>query len=282
MSAFAITVAMTNSPPTITGAPSTLAQVGSTYSFAPAASDPDGDTLTFSITGRPLWASFNSTSGRLSGTPGLGDVGDYTGIVISVSDGGATDRLAAFTITVPVSNAAPSISGTPPAQVNVNNNYSFTPTASDANGDSLSFSALGLPAWASFDNATGRLSGTPTAADVGVYTGIRITVSDGSATSSLATFSITVNSVSLGAVTLDWMPPTQNEDGSALVDLAGYKIYWGSSPGNYPNSVTINNPGLSSYVVDNLVPGTYEFVATSFNAAGVESSYSNPATKVVN
>jgi hypothetical protein len=34
-------------------------------------------------------------------------------------------------------------------------------------------------------------------------------------------------------------------------------------------------------VIDNLSPGTYEFVATSFNTSGVESSYSAPATKVV-
>jgi hypothetical protein len=83
-------------------------------------------------------------------------------------------------------------------------------------------------------------------------------------------------------VTLSWTPPTQNEDGTALTDLAGYWIYWGTSPGSYPDSVKIDNPGLSTYVVDNLVPGTYEFVATSFNASGVESVYSNPATKVVN
>ena len=66
-----------------------------------------------------------------------------------------------------------------------------------------------------------------------------------------------------------------------LMDLAGYKLYWGTMPGVYTDSVTIDNPGLSSYVVDNLVPGTYEFVATAFNTSGVESTYSNPATKVL-
>jgi hypothetical protein len=66
-----------------------------------------------------------------------------------------------------------------------------------------------------------------------------------------------------------------------LTDLAGYRIYWGTTQGNYPNSVTLNNPGLTSYVVDNLAPGTYVFVATSVNTAGYESDYSNPATKTV-
>ena len=53
-------------------------------------------------------------------------------------------------------------------------------------------------------------------------------------------------------------------------------------PASTPNWVRIDNPGITSYVVDNLTVGTYEFVATSFNDAGVESVYSNPATKVVN
>ena len=84
-----------------------------------------------------------------------------------------------------------------------------------------------------------------------------------------------------GSVTLSWAAPTQNEDGTTLTDLAGYKIYWGTTSGNYPNSVTINDQNATSYVVDNLSSGTYEFVATSFNTSGVESRNSAPATKVV-
>jgi hypothetical protein len=84
-----------------------------------------------------------------------------------------------------------------------------------------------------------------------------------------------------GSVTLNWTAPTENEDGSALTDLAGYKIYWGTTSGSYPNSVTINDKDATTSVVDNLSSGTYEFVATSFNTSGVESRYSAPATKVV-
>ena len=84
-----------------------------------------------------------------------------------------------------------------------------------------------------------------------------------------------------GSVTLNWTRPTQNEDGTTLTDLDGYKIHWGTTSGSYPNSVTINDETATSFVVDNLSPGTYEFVATSFNTSGVESRYSAPATKVV-
>ena len=186
-----------------------------------------------------------------------------------------------FPINVVGQNSAPTISGNPPGQVSVNGSYFFTPSSGDLNDDLLTFSVTGLPDWASFNSSTGRISGTPTAADVGTYSNIRITVSDGTMSASLATFSITVEAVSLGSVTLNWMPPTQNEDGTSLTDLAGYRIYWGTTPGSYPNSVTIDNPGLSSYVVDNLAPGTYRFVATAINASGVESVYSNSATKII-
>jgi hypothetical protein len=98
----------------------------------------------------------------------------------------------------------------------------------------------------------------------------------------------TVNSISrgevdigTGSVTLSWTAPTENEDGSVLTDLAGFNLYWGTTPGSYSNSVRIADPNIATYTVDGLAPGTYEFVGTSFNAAGVESVYSNPTTKTV-
>ncbi len=182
--------------------------------------------------------------------------------------------------TPPGTNRPPAIVGTPPAVVTVNTAYDFTPVASDVDNNPLSFSIAGLPTWATFNSTSGRISGTPGDAHVANYSEIVITVSDGTASAGLGPFSIAVNAIGLGAATLNWQPPTQNEDGTALMDLAGYRLYWGP-PGNRSNSVTINNPGLTRYVVDNLAPGTYEFVATAFNAAGIESQYSNSAMKTV-
>ena len=272
-----------NTPPQISGTAPNTVDVGETYNFTPSVSDADGDTLTFSISNKPSWTNFNTSSGRLTGTPTLADVGTHGDIVISVSDGAATASLGAFSISVSASatNSAPTISGTPASSVTEGQQYSFTPTANDADGDALTFSISGQPSWASFDAATGRLSGTPGAGDVGVYTNIVISVSDGEANASLASFSITVNAISLGSAELSWTAPTQNEDGSALEDLAGFKLYWGTTPGNYTESLTIDNPSVTTYVVENLSPGTYEFVATAYNTAGVESKYSGAATKIV-
>ncbi|MDH3275632.1 MAG: putative Ig domain-containing protein [Gammaproteobacteria bacterium] len=283
--AFSITVSATNSTPTISGNPRAQINANSAYNFTPTANDADGDDLTFTVSGLPGWASFSNSDGSITGTPSDANIGTDNNIRITVSDtSNASATLGPFSITVVANNvnSAPTISGNPPAQVNANDPYSFTPTANDADGDNLTFTVSGLPGWASFNTSNGSITGTPSDANVDTYNNISITVSDTSnASATLGPFSITVNAVSLGSVTLSWTPPTKNDDGSDLIDLDGYKIYWGTTPGRYPNSVTLENEGLTSYVVENLVPGTYEFVATSFNTARVESVYSSPATKTV-
>ena len=106
-------------------------------------------------------------------------------------------------------------------------------------------------------------------------------MSDTDLTASLPAFAITVAQAATGSVTLTWTPPTRNTDGSQLTDLAAYKIYYGLSQGNYPNEIRIDNPGITTYVIDNLSPNTYYFVSTSINEAEVESNFSNVATKIV-
>jgi hypothetical protein len=114
-----------------------------------------------------------------------------------------------------------------------------------------------------------------------MYGNIRITVSDGQASADLTAFSINVVATAVGTATLNWAPPTLNIDGSPLANLAGYKIYWGMSPGNYTNSITLNNPGLTSYMVEQLTPATWYFTATAVDGSGSESQYSNIASKTI-
>src|SRR5881394_2830038 len=190
LAAFSIVVTQPNRPPTISGTPATTATVGTAYSFTPTASDPDGDPLTFSITNRPAWTTFSTTTGQLQGTPTA--AGTFSNIAINVSDGKApTVALAAFSITVSASNSPPTISGSPPTTGSVGTLYTFTPTASDPDaGTTLTFSITNRPTWATFNAGTGQLSGTPTAA--GTFASIAISVSDGQASASLAAFSIVV------------------------------------------------------------------------------------------
>jgi hypothetical protein len=270
-----------NRAPTITGSPATSVTTGNAYNFQPSASDADGNTLTFSIQNRPSWATFNTATGRLSGTPsGAGTSGN---IIISVSDGTALASLPAFAIQVTAqANRPPVISGTPLLALNVLLPYVFQPTASDPDGDPLTFSIQNSPSWATFNTSTGRLSGTPGLLDIGNFANITISVSDGTATTSLSAFSLNILQVSVGTASVSWTPPTTNTDGSTLTDLAGYRIAYGRSADDLDQSVVVNNPGLVSYTIDNLSVGRWYFAVYALNQAGVESDVSNVADKSIN
>ncbi|HKR34103.1 MAG TPA: putative Ig domain-containing protein [Steroidobacteraceae bacterium] len=286
--AFSITVkaTSTNHPPKISGTPPTTGKVGVAYNFLPTASDRDGDALHFSVVNKPAWTVFNTTSGRLSGTPTSANVGTSSKITILVTDSkGMSATLPAFALTVSgsgTSNTPPTISGTPPKSVVAGSLYSFTPTAKDANSDTLTFSISNKPAWATFSTTTGKLSGTPSSAQTGTYSNIIIKVSDGKATTALPAFAIVVSSTSTdGSATLSWTPPTQNTDGSSLTNLAGYRIYYGTSAGALNRTIQVANPGVSRYVVENLAAATWYFSVRAYTSGGVESNASNTATKTV-
>lgn len=176
-------------------------------------------------------------------------------------------------------NRAPRIGGTAPPGIVPGEFYDFRPSASDPDGDRLVFSIVNKPHWARFDHRTGRLTGSPGERSIGLYTGISIVVSDGRASSALPTFDIAVTHSAPGMVTLSWMPPTQNEDGSALHDLAGYRIYVGRQPHRLSRVIVLNNPGLTRYVVENLSPATWFFAMTSYNRQGDESRRSATVRK---
>lgn len=270
-----------NQAPVISGTPASVAAVSQSYSFTPTASDPEGKAISFGIANKPPWASFSTSTGRLSGTPSDAAIGEYIDIVIAVSDGVLTAALPPFSIVVSATNQAPSIGGTPATSAREGQVYAFRPTAADPNGDALSFSITNRPAWATFSTATGTLSGTPPAGSVGTYRDITIRVSDGQLTSALPAFSIDVAQVALGSATLSWVPPTQRDDGSPLTNLAGYRIRYGTSPGSYPSQLQIPNPGITSCVIENLPAGTYYFVATAYDSDGRESEYSGVVTKTI-
>ncbi|MGA1498362.1 MAG: putative Ig domain-containing protein [Steroidobacteraceae bacterium] len=178
-------------------------------------------------------------------------------------------------------NGKPSISGQPQPEVKAGESYSFQPSASDPDGDALTFRIENRPPWAQFDPATGRLYGTPGDGDVGSHEGIRILGSDGQAEAGTPQFAVNVTQIALGSATLSWTPPTQNSDGSTLLNLAGYRIYYGQSPSQLTEQVVINSAGLSTYVIENLSPATWYFSMTAVNSSGVESERSSTVSKQV-
>lgn len=178
-------------------------------------------------------------------------------------------------------NSSPTIHGQPGASVLPGQRYSFEPGASDPDGDALTFSVVNLPSWSSFDPSTGRLSGTPQSADIATYTGIEIKVSDGSHTATLGPFSISVTDAGTGTATLSWVPPTENSDGSVLTDLAGYRIMYGQGADDLSQKVSLSNPSLNRFLIENLTSGTWYFAVVAVDAEGTESPLSNLASKTI-
>jgi|GEM_PF-428064 len=128
--AFNLTVVNVNDAPTISGAAATSVDQDSAYSFIPVANDIDlGTTLTFSITNKPVWAIFDTSTGALTGTPVAANVGTDVGIVISVSDGTSSVSLPAFSIQVnsTVDPLLPVL--TVPADLQMNATALYTPVS---------------------------------------------------------------------------------------------------------------------------------------------------------
>ncbi len=175
-------------------------------------------------------------------------------------------------------NSKPTISGTPGPTAVQNFNYNFQPSASDADGDALTFSIENKPGWAGFNSSTGRLNGMPSASDLGTFSNIGIGVSDGTDSTSLPNFSIGVFASGTGVATLTWTPPTENTDGSVLTNLAGYKIYYGMQDADFDTVMQID-PGLSTYMIEQLPPATWYFTMTAITDENIESVFSNIATK---
>jgi hypothetical protein len=198
-----------------------------------------------------------------------------------------------------VTHASTSISGVgaPPTSVAVTYYYGFQTWATDTDGRVVTYSIVNKPSWATFNTQYGHLYGTPPTSAVGVYNGIVISASDGVSSASLPAFSITVtgpgsssssgssggsSGSTTGSATVNWQPPTANSNGTAITNLAGYTISYGTNASNLSSSVKVANPGLTSYVIENLTAGTtYYFGVTAYNSAGESSTVSNVASKKI-
>lgn len=84
------------------------------------------------------------------------------------------------------------------------------------------------------------------------------------------------------SVTISWVPPTENTDGTTLTNLSGYDIHYGTASHKYTQTITVSNPGLARYVMANLSPGTYYFAVAAVNSSGTESPLSAEVTATVN
>ena len=177
--------------------------------------------------------------------------------------------------------SAPTIIVESPGDALVGEAFDFQPNAEDAEGDELSFTATNLPPWAQFDPSSGRITGTPGVADVGLHEAITISVADATHQTVSESFAITVVGGGSGVATLAWGAPVSKVDGSALDDLAGYHIVYGRDPEDLDHSIFIGDPAQTSFEFSTLGGGVWYFAVMAINAGGEEGPPTPTATKSI-
>jgi hypothetical protein len=197
--------------------------------------------------------------------------------------GGGGSSAASSNATTPVaanpatSSGKPTIEGVAPKSVPLNGTYAFRPSASDPDGDTLTFQIANKPSWATFNTVTGELTGKPT--QTGTFADVAISATDGTYTASLAPFTIVVepagstavgsNAPSSGSgVSIAWTAPTERANGAPLTDLSGFLIAYGTSEQALTYSVYIDNPAVDRFVFQDLKPGKYYFAVRAVTAKG--------------
>ncbi len=254
--AFVWTVNNVNQAPTVTSPGNQANNEGDSISLAISGSDPDGDALNWSASGLPSGLSINSATGVISGTLPFNSSGSYN-VTVTATDSTLGDS-ATFTWTVANVNRAPGV-------VNPGNQASITGdsvslgiTASDPDGDALSYSANGLPAGLAINAASGVISGTLPLNANGVYN-VTVTASDGSLSGS-TTFTWTVNTANLPPVVTNPGNQVNNEG-----DAVSLQIVSSDPNGDVLNYSASGLPtGLSINSASGLISG-----ALSTNASGV-------------
>lgn len=168
-----------NAPPVLDPIGDKTVDEESTITVVATATDPDGDTLTFSLlAGAPSGASITST-GVFQWTPSESQGPNMYHVEIIVSDGVLTDS-GMFMVTVREVNAPPVVNVPGPSTATVGVQLAFTVTATDPDlpANILTLQALGLPTGATFDPATGRFLFTPLASQAGLTFTITFTAND--------------------------------------------------------------------------------------------------------
>lgn len=206
--------------------------------------------------------------------------GDNSG---SSNDTSQSINLPQNSETVIPANQPPTISGMAFDQATVGQQWSFQPSISDPDGDSLIVSASNLPGWIELNDRTGQLSGIPGESDVQLWGEIVISVNDGQSITSLSPFTVNVMSqnAALGSATLSWLPPTEQTDGSPIGELSGYRLLYGQSSGDYTQTVAINNPGITRYMIEGLTSGEWYFAIQTVDGSGAISAPSAEARKTI-
>ena len=180
-----------NKSPVIISTPVTTGTEGVAYSYDVQADDPDGDTLTYSLTTSPTGMTIDAATGLIGWTPSGMQAGSHA-VMVEVSDGrGGTDTQSFSIIVAEVVNNSPTITSTPVTTGTEGVAYSYDVQADDPDGDTLTYSLTTSPTGMTIDAATGLISWTPTNSQIGVHS-VVVQVVDGRGGADTQAFTITV------------------------------------------------------------------------------------------
>ncbi len=179
-----ITVNNVNRSPELQSIGNKSVNENDTLSFTVSATDPDGDTITYSVDPLPSGAALSGAT--FTWTPSYAQAGGYS-LTFTASDGQAQDS-ETITVTVNNVNRSPVLDAIADQTIYTGNLLSFAVSATDPDGDSVQYSASGLPTGSEFSGST--FSWTPTVGQTGTYS-VTFTASDGQLSDSV-TVDITV------------------------------------------------------------------------------------------
>ncbi len=248
MFTYGVTV-VSNNPPQITSTAVTSVDENQLYSYDVNATDPENDTLTYSLTQNPSGMTINSSSGLINWTPGSNDSGTYS-ITVKVSDG-TNNVTQSYTLTVnDVSQSTgnpPRITSFPSTIVKENQLYTYDVNATDPENNTLTYSLNQSPTGMTINASTGLINWTPSYDDSGSYI-IVVNVSDGG-NNVIQSYSLMVTNVNRAPTVTQQIPGQTINSGQsfATIDLSHYisdpdgdSLTW-MTTGNFWITVRISN-----------------------------------------
>ncbi len=250
---FSLTISEVNRAPVWSVISAQSVDENSSLSVPVSASDPDGNGVSLTVFSAPAFTGFTdngSGSGSVSFTPGLDDAGNYTIQLIATDNGtpNLTDTLS-FSLTVNNVNRAPVFAAVSAQSMTENSSLSVPISASDADGNGLTFSGLNLPGFASVTNngdGTGNVQLTPGFEDGGSYTLSAIVTDDGTPNlSDTVSFSLTISEVNRAPVWSVISAQSVDENSSLSVPVSA------SDPDGNGMSITVLSAPVFASLTDN-------------------------------
>jgi hypothetical protein len=284
---FTVTVVSPNDPPVLAPFNDQLALAGNAFSLTAHAADIDQDALHYSLTGLPAEATLTPGvtygTATLAWTPSAAEVGNYT-VTIGVTDdgnGGVAAPLSdsqTFHIVVRTTDHAPVVSPVTIPSVAEGATLSVPLTATDAEGDPVTWSATGLPGGAVLDPVSGLLTWSPIFGQAGTYP-ITVSASDGSEAGSVS-LTLTVTHTDRAPILVP-VPPQYGRENTLLSFTVA-----GADPDGDPARLSVSNlpagatfstlNGMFQWTPDFTQAGDYTVTFHMTDPAGLSDSIQVP------